>query len=303
MSVPVTVPAPAPDRMLHPVVTPEGVELRFRLASLGDRLGAFLIDVALMFLALLVIFFLFALLSSDGANGWLVALLYLGVFLVTCFYFIWFESRGGATPGKRALGLRVMDGHGDVLGVDAVVARNVMRQLEFWVPLQLLLVPASVWPSAPMLLRILACGWIFVVAGLPLFNRRRLRAGDFVAGTVVVLAPRAVLLPDLTRERPGARTAAPAARFTDAQLDVYGTYELQVLEEVLRRPAETADDRATQEAVAERIADKIRAVLPSGFRERRRFLDDFYAALRGRLEARLLLGRRKKDKHSRETRD
>ena len=79
--------------------------------------------------------------------------------------------------------------------------------------------------------------------------------------------------------------------FTDAQLDVYGVYELQVLEDVLRRA-----DASAMETVAQRIRHKIRW-------ERRDeppepFLRAFYAALRARLEQRLLLGKRKADKHS-----
>ena len=58
-----------------------------------------------------------------------------------------------------------------------------------------------------------------------------LRAGDLVAGTMVVKAPRRILPPDLARD--GVADAG-AFLFTDDQLDAYGVHELQVLETVLR---------------------------------------------------------------------
>ena len=58
-----------------------------------------------------------------------------------------------------------------------------------------------------------------------------MRVGDLLAGTWVVRAPRREL------QRRGRRCrgrALPDHQFTDAQLDVYGVFELQTLERVLR---------------------------------------------------------------------
>ena len=63
-----------------------------------------------------------------------------------------------------------------------------------------------------------------------MFNTDRMRVGDLLAGTWVISAPRKKLAVDLARhERP-----RRAGRFTEAQLDVYGVFELQTLEQVLR---------------------------------------------------------------------
>jgi hypothetical protein len=107
----------------------------------------------------------------------------------------------------------------------------------------------------------------------------------------VVRTPDAVLLEDLSSAR-----AREELGFTDAQIDVYGVYELQVLEDVLR-----GRDRAGHAEAVRTVAGKVRekigwsgAAVPD-----EAFLDAFYAALRGRLERRLLFGKRRADKHDR----
>jgi uncharacterized RDD family membrane protein YckC len=283
----------------HAIVTPEGVALSFPIASAGDRAGAFLIDFAVMVAAQVLVFLL---LSAAGVGaGWTLALGNVLLFLLQNAYFVWFESRWqGSTPGKRATGIRVIDARGGTLTVDAVVARNLARVLEVFLPLAVVVSPEALWPDAPSWARLAASGWIFVFALLPLFNRERLRVGDLIAGTCVVWAPKAVLLEDQTRARPrlGAAEPPPPSAFTDAQLDVYGIYELQVLEDVLRRSASRgAEDRDAVRAVATKIAQKIRWTAP--VTDPGAFLREFYAALRDRLERRMLVGRRKEDKHAR----
>jgi len=286
----------------YPVTTPEGVELGFTLARAGDRLGAFLLDSFLMLL-LMFLLVLFASIATGGLRGssWLWAVVLLVLFLLQNFYFVYFESRGrGTTPGKRRMGIRVMDGDGGSLTAGAVVVRNAMRNLEVNLPLMVLLAPEALWPGAPSWARLLASVWLVVLAAMPLFNRRRLRVGDMVAGTVVVVAPQAVLLADLGREETS-RPEAEAAdfHFTDEQLDVYGEYELQVLEDLLRNEPGLGDQRQARRAVAGRIAKKIGWKESLAARDTERFLLDFYRALRARLEQRMLFGRRKRDKHSR----
>jgi uncharacterized RDD family membrane protein YckC len=278
------------------VVTPEGVPLAFAIAPAGDRAAAFLVDAALIFAGVVAVVLLGAV-ASDG-GGWVWAVVQVSVFLLVNAYFLFFESRGqGATPGKRRLGIRVIDARGGALSVEAVIARNLVRDLEVFLPLVALASPESLWPGAPPLARAASVVWLAVFALLPLFNRQRLRVGDLVAGTCVVLAPRVVLLEDPGRARAGAgRRAAPDYSFDDAQLDVYGIYELQVLEDVLRR-AGREDGPAALRVVAKKIAKKIRWTGPVADVEG--FLRAFYAALRDRLERRLLLGQRKADKHSR----
>jgi uncharacterized RDD family membrane protein YckC len=289
------------------VLTPEGVPLQLRAALAGDRLGAFLIDVLILlaFNTALVVGTFFAT-RADLRTSWLGAFTQLTLFLSWNFYFVFFELRWqGATPGKRLVGLRVVDRRGGPLSADAVIVRNLTRDVEFFMPLQALFLGGGLIAGSSGWTRFVGALWLFVLAFLPLFNKLRLRIGDIVAGTVVVVRPKTVLLADQGAHAVAAPAAAAAPalafQFTDEALDVYGIYELQVLEEVLRRGAEGGPEGfLAMDAVADKIQRKIGWMPPGDRRpDPARFLRDFYAALRARLEHKMLLGEKKLDKFSR----
>lgn len=271
------------------VVTPEGVPVRFEVALAGDRVGALALDL-LAVLGLLValgapavFLMLRGLLPPDVGLGILVLLL----FLIRTFYFAAFElAWGGQTPGKRRVGIRAVDAAGGPLRAEAVLARNLTREFEIFLPFAAVAAPRQLFPGAPGWAVLAATIWVLLFGLLPLFNRDRLRVGDLVAGTIVVREPAPLLLPDLSAG------AAEAYAFTTAQLDVYGVYELQVLEDVLRATGDGRGDGLL--AVRDTIVRRIGWGGPPPAAEP--FLVAFYAALRGRLEARLLLGHRKADK-------
>jgi uncharacterized RDD family membrane protein YckC len=223
--------------------------------------------------------------QSSEAGQWIGVVWLLGGFFARNLYFMAFElGPRAATPGKRLTGLRVAARQGGRLTADAVFARNAMRELEVYLPLSFLLSRGQDVDAWLILLGVIWCG-IFVL--FPLFNRDRLRVGDLIAGTWVVKAPQLKLLPDLAD-----RGAPEAGRFvfTQAQVDAYGVKELHVLEDVLRRSS-----LATLAAVADRIRRKIGWVRAEDESDGA-FLDAYYAALRRRLESRMLLGKRRKDK-------
>jgi uncharacterized RDD family membrane protein YckC len=59
----------------------------------------------------------------------------LGFFMLRTFWFIGFElGSRAATPGKRLMGIRVVARDGGRLTADAVVARNLIRELELFLP-------------------------------------------------------------------------------------------------------------------------------------------------------------------------
>jgi uncharacterized RDD family membrane protein YckC len=289
----------------HLLRTPEGVPLQFQIARVGDRAAAFVLDMffLLLILVLLVLLTVVVLAGTDGSwSGWLVALLVLVLFLVQSFYFVFAEARGrGTTPGKRRIGIRVVDRRGGRLDIDAIVVRNIVRNIEVFLPMAILIAPAAVWPGTSGWMRLLGSVWVIVLLLFPLFNRDRLRIGDLLAGTMVVRAPRAVLLEDVGAKARKAQGRAAAYAFTEAQLSVYGEYELHVLEDLLRRRREDYAYDA-QQAVARRIAKKIEWPGEVPPLEAAAFLDAYYRALRGRLERRMLFGTRKADKHAREER-
>jgi uncharacterized RDD family membrane protein YckC len=280
----------ASDPSVRALVTPEGVDLRVRLASAGERAIALVIDLIIMMGSLFALTLAsIAVLVNNGLteSGTVVQIIWLlGFFVLRNFYFTYFEcGRRAATPGKRLMGLRVVARNGAALTADAVVARNAMRELELYLPLIFLFSRGEEVESWIILSGVVWCG-IFVL--FPLFNRDRLRAGDLIAGTWVLKTPKQILLPDLTGERP---VIEAQFVFTTAQLDAYGVKELQVLESVLRNANAEA-----MEAVAERIRAKI-AWNKHQNEIDKEFLSAYYAALRRRLEQRLLFGVRKRDKH------
>jgi uncharacterized RDD family membrane protein YckC len=277
------------DPHVRSLVTPEGVDLRVRIASMSERAGALALDMAIILAILIGATLVIAGFASaahiDGAGEASAIVWMLGFFLLRNFYFTGFEcTPRAATLGKRLMGLRVAARNGGALRVDQVVARNMMRELELYLPLSFLLSRGQDIDAV-----IILCGviWCMVFALFPLFNRDRLRLGDVIAGTWVLRTPKHLLLPDMASARMGQQ----AYGFTEAQLAAYGVKELQVLESVLR----TAEPQA-MEAVAERIRGKI------GWRKRPRELDSeflhaYYATLRRHLEQRMLFGVRKRDKH------
>jgi uncharacterized RDD family membrane protein YckC len=269
-------------------ITPEGVDLRLRIADASERAGALILDllvIVAMLIGLTIAACSAAVAGGDSGREVIGIVWLLGFFALRNFYFTAFELSGrAATPGKRIMGLRVIARDGGRLTADSVFARNAMRELELFLPATLLLARGQ---GVDAWLVLLAVIWSGVFLLFPLFNGDRLRAGDIVAGTMVVKTPRRVLSPDLAED--GVLKLSGGV-FTRDQLDAYGVKELHVLEEVLRR-----GDRRTMAAVARRIRAKI------GWRDESLetdadFLAAYYAGLRGRLEARLLFGRRKTDK-------
>ncbi|HUG24104.1 RDD family protein [Piscinibacter sp.] len=158
--------------------TPEGIALALRPAGVVARFYAFAIDTliraALVFIAM-------AVLSALGRLG-------LGLFLIVYFLLEWFYpvvfelTLAGATPGKRALGLKVVMDTGLPVTPAASLARNLLRAADF-MPV------AYGFGLAAMLMR---------------SDFKRL--GDMAAGTLVVHA-RAI---SLHGPLPSAEPAAPA---------------------------------------------------------------------------------------------
>ncbi|HET9213070.1 MAG TPA: RDD family protein [Thermoanaerobaculia bacterium] len=303
---------------IHPVLTPEGLSLPFVVGSAGDRIGAFVLDTVLIVLATLGVWLLAEVSKQLGLGELGVSFALLVGFLLWNFYFIYFEAhRGGVTFGKRKTELRVISRGGGPLTAEAVVARNLMRNLEFYLPAMVFLAPDGMLPEAPTWGRLIAAVWFMVFALMPLFNKDRLRCGDLVAGTIVVKAPAAVLLADLTErgmpprpaERPAARWSPPPPTpafapepvaeefpFTRQQLDIYGIHELQVLEDLLRRDDQGVLDGRILEEVCDKIKTKIGWPRERWNVQPRRFLDAFYRAQRARLEQKMLFGQRQERK-------
>jgi len=149
------------------IATPEGVELRLPLAGLAPRSLAWLVDALIKFALFMIASIVLGFLGDLGT----------GVFLVSAFLLLWFYNvlfevfNHGATPGKKALGLRVTNINGTPVGWSGSLIRNLIRAVDT--------LPGCY-----------AFGCISV-----LVSDRFQRLGDLAAGTVVVYRPKTPSLP------------------------------------------------------------------------------------------------------------
>lgn len=145
---------------LREIETPEGVCLRLRPAGAVPRAQAWLLDTLLR----AVVFFVAAgALAALGTGG--LGLSALLMFVLTWGYTVACEVWwGGQTPGKRALGLRVMRADGTPITWLPSVVRNLLRVVD-------------------MLPGVYGVGLASVLA-----DPQARRLGDIVAGTLVVHA-------------------------------------------------------------------------------------------------------------------
>jgi uncharacterized RDD family membrane protein YckC len=275
-------------------ITPEGVDLNIELGSAGARAGAFLLDAIMMLGVLILATIAISMMAMASQSILMIGLWIIGFFILRNGWFTLFEMGSrGATPGKRIVGLRVVARDGARLTGGAVIARNAMREIEVFLPLSYFGASlGAMFTGGDILLPLLALAWSMIFLFFPLFNRDRLRVGDLLAGTWVVHRAKAQLGHDLAAS--AAESPRPRRIFTDAQLDLYGIYELQTLEEVLRGGQNDA-------IVTVAAAIRRKAGLPDDGDDYG-FLSDYYAALCARLERGMMVGLRREDKYSKATR-
>jgi uncharacterized RDD family membrane protein YckC len=109
------------------IETPEGVDLRLSPAGPVVRAQAWALDALLKSFFYAAAMIAAALLGAAGAGVALIAL-----FLISWIYPVLFEVlRGGATPGKRTMGLRVVHDNGTPVGWPASMIRNLLRAADF----------------------------------------------------------------------------------------------------------------------------------------------------------------------------
>jgi uncharacterized RDD family membrane protein YckC len=173
--------------MLHEVISAEKVPIVYHVAGLGARFLAWLIDLQLIFAT-----FFIALLVGQvwdlAREGFGVAFVLVATFLVQWGYFLLWEWLWyGQTPGKRLLGIRVIDWQGSSISFGQAATRNVLRVAD---GLPLLL---------PGLMPVMY-GVGFLAAAC---NREQRRLGDLAAGTLVVYALARTQPPQALRQNLG----------------------------------------------------------------------------------------------------
>jgi uncharacterized RDD family membrane protein YckC len=279
-------------RRRRDIITPEGVSLPVELADYGERLSAFFIDWVIWTVATIAIYLPIVLLIGK-AGSILIAIsvaLFVG-FIIRNLYFVYFEiAWRGATPGKRAVGLRVIDRHGGPLLPTSVIARNLTREVEMFLPLGILMSGGRAAGGGVDWEQLSLAIWMLFFALLPAINRDRMRVGDLIAGTMVIALPKRALSSDLV-------DGMVQFSFSEQQLRAYGAFELQVLEELLRRP-DSAETMRVLNDVCDKICRKIIWTAPVPPNQVTLFLRDFYTAERAFLEREQLYGKGRADKHA-----
>ncbi|WP_394729791.1 RDD family protein [Altererythrobacter sp. GH1-8] len=294
------------DKRRRTIVTPEGVALPVTVASRGARVAALLLDFFILYFGMIVFILVMIWLASglmeeiantaenkvSGASEFLAIVVILFFFLARYGYFLAFElGPRGATIGKRVCGIRIAARDGGRLTAEAVIARNLLRDIEMFLPIAFLLVaPSGEMGNAG----IAGLIWFVLFMAFPFFNKDALRAGDVIAGTWVVEAPRTKLAEALSTQGAAdgrSELTGTTYEFGEAELSIYGEHELQTLERVLR-----AGEAKAMAAVHETICNKIGWAPGAG--DERAFLEAYYAQLRAKLESDMRFDKRKADKFS-----
>lgn len=284
-------------KIINDFLPPEAVPLHFEVGTLGARFAAQIIDIALTGIGVFALVLLLYLIDivPDSAIVLVGSLLFFTIRVpyYTAAELVW----NGQTLGKRITRLRVISADGRGLSTHSVVVRNLMKEAEVFMPATYLLAGEQLdaWTNAVTMI------WIGILVAVPLFNRKRQRLGDIIAGTYVIHQPDAVLMPDLALPATGGRRGERFS-FLPHQLDHYGRYELQTLEEVLHvnkhrlTPEEYTRHSENLYAIVRNICRKIAYEETVEHRDAEAFLNAFYVAQRRYLEQRKLFGDAREDK-------
>ena len=181
------------------VVTPENIGFAYQLAGPFRRLPAYLLDLAIRLGSFALLAFLILIFGglagftfgTSLAPSLLFAFIIVMYFVQAWFYGVFFETYyNGRTPGKWAMGIRVIgdDGH-PVSGMQALL-RNLLRVADL-APLHTL---AAFDPENEYLKYIPVPTAIVGLAAM-LLSRKMQRLGDIAAGTMVVIDERNWQLP------------------------------------------------------------------------------------------------------------
>ncbi len=166
------------------VLTPENIAFEYRLAGPFQRLLAYLIDLFIRAIVLLLFCCTYlAVASATQVGGQVlgIAPLSIAAFLLEWFYGGVFETYwNGQTPGKRLLRLRVVTVEGQPINGLQAVLRNLLRAADA-APVTAVSFSAGVPLSLPTFL---------LGLGVATCSRRFQRLGDLATGTMVICETR-----------------------------------------------------------------------------------------------------------------
>ncbi|HVA27750.1 MAG TPA: RDD family protein [Candidatus Baltobacteraceae bacterium] len=222
------------------VRTPESIAFSYELAGIGSRFLAVLLDLLIQFAVLaLIIWGLYEIgvhapgnkhaVSSSVAQNIAYAVIVGIIFIVFFAYFIIFEAFwNGQTPGKRALGIRVVRDGGYPLDFTASLVRNLIRVGE------------------------LTVGFYAISGIVAVLSEQNKRLGDIAAGTIVVRDTRMdspeALLREVREEPVYASTAYVSGE------------ERAIVKRFLERREDLIPERRME--IARQLAERVRPRVP-----------------------------------------
>jgi uncharacterized RDD family membrane protein YckC len=228
------------------VRTPESIAFSYELAGIGSRFLAVALDLLIQMAILALLIWGFYELGvyvnhlptvkggSHAASSQLIQNILVGglifiVFMIFFGYYILFEAFwGGQTPGKRALGIRVVRDGGYALDFTASLVRNLIRVGE------------------------LTVGFYVVAGVVAVLSEQNKRLGDIAAGTIVVRDERMISPLAMLREVPQEPTYAATAFVTGE--------ERSIVKRFLERRDTLQPLRRVE--IARRLAERVRPRVP-----------------------------------------
>jgi uncharacterized RDD family membrane protein YckC len=230
------------------ITTPEGVQIEYRLAGVGSRFVATLIDSVLQGLLALVVVLVLAVVSTpldqmSRVYAWAFGAICL--FLLMDGYYVLFETIwNGQSPGKRMCGLRVIRDGGHPVDFRAVLIRNLLRTVD----------------ALP--------GMYALGVGFILLHPQNRRLGDIAAGTLVV-REREEEAPTYggvggTFQEAGVQTFHAPSPLDDIPLPIeaLGSEHYDLIETFMRRRLQL--EPGLRRTMGEQIAGQIRGAMSLG---------------------------------------
>jgi uncharacterized RDD family membrane protein YckC len=151
------------------ITTPEHVHLKFKIAGIGSRATAQIIDWLILGLLNFTIFFISIKVNNSflgdigDFSNYIWAIVIILFFLLTWGYFAFYEFfNSGRTIGKWLMGIRVIQDNGQTITFMSSFIRNLLRIVDF--------LP----------------GMYFLGILMIFFHSKHKRIGDLVAGTIVI---------------------------------------------------------------------------------------------------------------------
>lgn len=149
------------------VTTPENIEIEYKIADLGSRAAATIIDLLIQSVLIILIGIAVLILAINAPlfwesyYGWIIGVSLVIVFLIYSAYYIILEyNMNGRTPGKKLLKLRTIRNNGQPITFKHSAIRNLFR----------------------VFIDLLGVGPIFIF-----FSPEHKRVGDYAASTIVVI--------------------------------------------------------------------------------------------------------------------